>query len=244
MALSFAVLIAILFSSDLYAQESIRAHLLGTWVGGEDPSEFLLHKVIEQSVKYFEENPDGILVVRICSADVFRRAFVKTPLNPLTVVAFDRFRPGIPSGRVFVTSSAVCVNEKDSVPKSEYWFVPKGIELEYDEIVPICQIDSKSFANTPSDEPGKRTDKQQFERNIRGFVAELRNNQAVKGMIVFRASNRAMKRNITSLRSQLNKERLDDRIEAIEIPRAISMDYKNKVKYPNLVTFSIRSAQC
>jgi len=242
---SFLVLLVFLFPSAFYSQELSRPLLLGSWVAGEDPSEFLIHRVLEPSASHFAEDPHGTLVVRICTADDFHRAFVTTSLNPLSVISYNRFRSRIPEDKIFVSRSLACTNKKDSESKSEYWFVPGGKELQHDQIVPICHINSRDFVDFVSDEPGKLLDDQQFDRNVLAFINELKNDQSAKGMIIYSSTNEVMRRNLEKVVTLLTKEGLNARrVETIKAGRLAREDQKIKEKYPQLISFSIKTKQC
>jgi len=72
------------FCVSVLPQKMTEPKLLGSLLAGEDPSEFLLHTVMETSQYYLQDNPDGKLIIRICSSDDFSTAFVKSVFSPLS----------------------------------------------------------------------------------------------------------------------------------------------------------------
>ena len=202
------------FQSFVAAQKLEEPHLLGVWIAGEDPSEFLLHRVMEYSEALLKDNPEGKLLIRICSSDNFSAAFIKSPLNPLAASNYNRFgRIIVPYEKIYIANSSRCHRQSKFIV-NEYWFTHDTNTLEYEEIYSVKNIYNKTFTVDDYDfNPNKRrnttAEKKQFESNVNDFVNELKANPKAEGFIVHNSKNKTMNRNIEKVTLFLQKEKIN-----------------------------------
>ena len=232
------VLLAIIIfaiCSAVSAQKLAEPKLLGNWIAGEDPSEFLLHKVMEYSQNLLQENPDGKLIVRICSSDEFSTAFIKAPLNPLSASYYNQFRLLVPNEKIYIARSSKCLG-KNKYVHNQYWFVPDRNTIEYEEIFPVNDIYYKSF------ETGE------FDENLKTLIKELKNNPKANGFIVHNSSSRKLKRNLEKVKRLAQNEALD--VKKIKIVKKVRLESgengklietRDKNTFPTLVLLEIRN---
>jgi hypothetical protein len=179
-----AVLLVLLMTSvtfvgELYSQKAEKARLVGTWFGGEDPSEFIYHSVEEFAVQFLPDNPDGKIVARVCSARPMSEALARSSrvVKALPVQASsDRFR--IPAEKVFFARSSKCEHG------DQYWFVSGNIDIEYDELVLAERFRINTWWTI---DYGERIDsvegKKEFTKDVREFVSEVKNNAKSEGYL-------------------------------------------------------------
>jgi hypothetical protein len=182
--------------------------LFGNLFAGEDPSEFYYHDVGETSDRFLKDNPEGKLVVRICSSDDFLTALIKAPFNPL----WGNYTAFVPDEKIFISKSSKCLDERKFV-SNQYWFVPDKITLEYDEIFPVKDIFYKDFDVDDYDfNTNKRlktsVEEKEFTENINKFIKELKDNSKAEGFIVHNSKNETMKRNVAKVTKLLEKENI------------------------------------
>jgi hypothetical protein len=243
LVLSIITIISICVS--MSAQKLTEPKYLGGWIAGEDSSEFLYHRVLETSLELLKENPDGKLIVRICSSDEFSDAFVKSSLNPLTIANYGFYQVLTPE-RVFVARSKNCLFEKKFL-QSQYWFVADKIDLEYDEIYSARSIYYKDFEIYEFDAKDRRKLKREFDENLEKFISELKNNPQAEGFIVHNSTNRKMKRHIEKVQSLLRNQSVNlgriktvikVQLEPIESGKLMSV--KDKNSFPTLAVIEIK----
>ena len=198
------------FCSSILPQKLTEPTLLGNWTAGEEPSEFLLHRVMETSQRYLEDNPEGKLIVRICSLDNFSTSFIKAPLNPLSASNYNKYRLLVPYEKIFIANSAKRFEEREFI-FNEYWFVPNENTLEYDKIIPVNDISYKSFVVDDYDSDSRKDkaveeQKKEFAENITEFINELKSNEESEGFIVYYSNTKKIKRNIEKVMALLTKE--------------------------------------
>ncbi|MCA1624909.1 MAG: hypothetical protein LC768_11110 [Acidobacteria bacterium] len=230
------ITIIVAIFSVVSAQKLTEPKLLGNWIAGEDPSEFLLHSVMEYSQTLLEKNPEGKLIVRICSADEFSTAFIKAPLNPLAASQYNQYRLLVPYEKIFIANSSKCLEDRKFV-FNEYWFVPAGNTLEYEEIFLVNSINHKNFVvdgynftNNKLKEKSMEVMNKEFEENIVEFVLELKNNPKTEGFIVHNSKNKRMRRNIEKVNAILKKENISfQRVKTITKVR-LYFDRNEKLK--------------
>ena len=197
------IIIAICISAS--AQKLLEPKLLGNWIAGEDPSEFLLHIVMEYSQRLLEENPEGKLIVRICSSDKFSTAFIKAPLNPLSASQYNQWRLLVPNEKIFIARSSKCLG-KDKYIYNQYWFVPDRNTIEYEEIIPVNSISYKEFRSDEYESKSSKQAKDKFAKNVENFLNEVKNNHKTEGFIIHNSKNKRMRRNIEKVISLGKKE--------------------------------------
>lgn len=229
------LIVAIIFtiSTSALAQKLTEPKLLGTWIAGEDPSEFLLHSVMEYSQSLLEENSEGKLIVRICSLDGFSAAFIKAPLNPLAANRYNQYRLLVPYEKIFIANSSKCMKGTKFIV-NQYWFVPDGNTLEYDEIYSVNNISYKNFYVSDYDfsnnkEKSLTEQNKEFAENVEEFTSQLKNNPKAEGFIVHCSKNRKMKRNIENVLVIAKKEDINvERIKTIIRPK-LDVNEKGKL---------------
>lgn len=209
------ILVLLLCSFSASSQKLNEPILLGSFIAGEDPSEFLLHRVMEESERLLEENPEGKLIVRICSSGDFSTAFVKAPLDPVAASRYNLFtkRIIVPYEKMFIANSSKCF-EKEKFVYNQYWFVPNDNKIEYDEIFPVESISYKVFYVEDYDyETNKQktfeSQNKEFTKNVSDFINELKNNPKSEGFIVHNSKNKRMKRNIEKVYNILKRENIN-----------------------------------
>jgi len=229
----FITITAGIFST-VSAQKLTELKHLGNWIAGEDPSEFLLHSVMEYSQTLLEENPEGKLIIRICSANEFSTAFIKAPLNPLAASQYNQYRLLVPYEKIFIANSSKCFEGLKFV-FNEYWFVPKENTLEYEEIFPVNSINYKSFVvdnyDYTSDELKEKSLQAQnkdYEDNIGEFILELKNNPKTEGFIVHNSKNKRIRRNFEKVNTILKKENIG--IQRVKTVIKIRLDFDRNGK--------------
>lgn len=192
----------------VFAQKLAEPKLLGNWFAGEDPSEFILHLVMEFSQELLKENPEGKLIVRICSSDEFLTAFIKAPLNPLSASQYNRFRLLVPNEKIFIARSSKCLG-KGKYIYNQYWFVPAKNTLEYEEIFPVNSISYKNFGVYELENYDKTDLNNEFDENLKNFIGELKSRPNSDGFIIQDSRNRKIKHDIEKVKKLSMKEGVD-----------------------------------
>ena len=222
------------FCVSILSQKMTEPKLLGSLIAGEDPSEFLLHDVMERSEIYLKDNPEGQLIVRICGSDDFSTAFIKAAFNPLAASNYNVFikRIIVPYEKIFIAKSSKCLG-KENIVFTEHWFVPDKNTLEYDEILPVNDILYRAYYIDDYDlksgkNKSKTTKEEQFAENITEFVAKLKNDPNGQGFIVHNSKNKAIKRNIEKVKARLEKENIG--LQRVKIVIKVRMDIDKNAK--------------
>lgn len=201
--------------SRILGQELNEPLLLGSLDFAEAPGEFLLHDVMERSEGLLKDNPNGKIVVRICSSENFSTAFIKASVNPLAASSYNDFtkRIIVPDEKIFVANSSKC-SEKQKFVFNEYWFVPNNLTIDFDEIYNVKNISFQSWwINEYNSEKNKRKSfaelSKEFNENLNEFVEKLKSDSNVEGFIVFSSKNTQIKRNIQRVYDILKKEKVN-----------------------------------
>lgn len=238
----------------VFAQKLDKPQFLGIWTYGEDPSEFLLHLVMEASQSYLKDNPDGKLIVRMCSSEDFYTAFVKTSQSPFAASNYNRFYIIVPYEKIFVAKSSIC-REKYQFVHNEYWFVPADNMLEYEEIFPVNKISYENFSigkiydfkNDRYEKKSLKTKEKEFAENITKFINELKSNPKTIGLIVHNSKGKKLKRNIEKVKTILEKENINSgRIKTVKDSK-LEENKKGKLvlvkddgdSFPSLITIAV-----
>lgn len=203
------------FCLSVLPQKLSEPFLLGNLTYGDDPSEFLLHDVMERSQRFLEENPEGKLVVRICGTDDFSTSFVKATFSPLSASNYNELmkRILVPYEKIFIAKSSKCLGNSQ-VTFPQYWFFPDKITIENEEMFSIKEISYLTFNVWDYDfETSKKKtfqeQKKEFSANIKEFVEELKNDPKAEGFIVHNSKNVTIKRNIQEVKRILVKEKIN-----------------------------------
>lgn len=235
-----------IFCINAFSQKLTEPKLLGTWIAGEDASEFMYHRILETSVEYVKDNPDGKLIIRICSPDEFPTAFVKTPLDPLFITSYG-FYNLLTSQRFSIARYSKCLYE-NKYNSSEYWFVTGGEKIEYDEILPIENFFYKEFEIYEFEETDAKNFKNEFDKNLSAFIEELKKNTKSEGFIIHNSKNKKMKRNIEKVLNAVKRKRINvGRIKTVIKPK-LDVSEKGELylvkdennSFPNLAVIEIK----
>lgn len=235
-----------IFCVAVFSQKLEEPQLLGRWTYGEDPSEFLNHRILDTSYGYLSGNPDGKLVIRLCSSKNFSEAFVTTALNPFQVVGYNSYHRVISPENIYVARSEKCLSQ-EQVECSEYWFVPSGHKIGYEEKFPIENIYYKNIEIYEFEEINVKKLKAEFDKNISAFIEELKKHPKSEGFIIHNSNNEKMKRNIGNVLDTAKKEGIDiGRIKTLKKP-GLDVNEKGKIyfvkdekkSFPNLAVIEI-----
>ena len=186
-----------------FAQKLAEPRLLGTWrPGNEDYGEFLYHRV-EQFASYLKDDPNGKMVARLCSSSNM----------PLALASSDGFAysfPGYaeqfqaPPGNIFFARWSKCESKSE-----QYWFVPENGSLEYDEMIPAEKVRVNRLLVGDFENPNFQPAKIVFAKNVKDFIAELKNNPKTEGFII---RNMGMSdRSLNDALRQLRKEKVGEK---------------------------------
>lgn len=224
---SIFVIITICFGISLYfAQEEqlTSPKLVGTWSGGDDFDEFIWHRT-EALGFYLKQDPDGKIVVRLCSKSDFPLALVSTN-------GFAYSFPNTLSTQEIPISKAYFSTYSQCTPRTEqYWFVPTGMNIKYDKIVPLGRVKVNRFIEDYYEKPTSQDAENEFLQNMRSFIRVLRDDPIAKGFVIS---------NIGTLNVKLRK--------ALRLIRAARIDRKRyqvvgkrrySTVYPELISISV-----
>ena len=219
-----------------------------------DPSEFLLHSVMEYSSAVLKPYPKGKLLVRLCSRDKFERAFVKAPVRPLAASDYNQYRLLVPYEKIFVASSTKC-GDTNGLVSNEYWLFKDEITVETNEIFSVKDISYKTFGvfewSDCQDFSNKKRRRlclnEKFSGIIDDFINTLRQTDGGSGFVIFNSDSRRMRRNLEKIKKLILEEDLGlTRVEFIRKPVLVANSYEktkieqnDKTGYPRLAVLSI-----
>lgn len=192
-----------IFGNSVLAQKLAEPKLVGTWrLGNEDYGEFLYHRV-EQFASYLKDDPNGKMVARLCSSSNM----------PVALAGSDGFAyefPGYaeqfqaPPGKIFFARWSKCESKSE-----QYWFVPENGSLEYDEMIPAEKVRVNRLLVGDFENPNFQPAKIVFAKNVKDFIAELKNNPKTEGFII---RNMGMSdRSLNEALRQLRKEKVGEK---------------------------------
>jgi hypothetical protein len=183
-----------IFVNLAYSQKFAEPRLVGTWrLGYEDYGEFIYHKVEQFAFSYLKENPNARMVARLCSRDKMSDALAGSGGFAFTFPEVAK-NLQVPADRIFFARWSKCESKSE-----QYWFVPADENIEYDEMVPAERVRVNRLL--VSNNPGSRSE---FAKNLKEFIAELKNNPKVEGFIIRNTgmSNRYLKEALQQLRDE------------------------------------------
>jgi hypothetical protein len=195
----FAVCI---FVSSAFSQKLAEPKLVGIWrLGYEDYDEFIYHKVEEFAYSYLKENPRAKMVARLCSRDKMSAALVGSDGFAFSLPEYTK-NLQLPVDRIFFARWSKCESKSE-----QYWFVPENSRFEYDEMIPADRVRVDRllvgyYAN-PASQPAKR----EFAKNLKEFIAELKDNPKAEGFIIRNGGMRS--RYLKEALRQLRNEKID-----------------------------------
>jgi len=161
-----------IFANSVVSQQLTEPRLIGVWrLGHEDYGEFIYHRV-EYFSLYLKENPKARMVARLCSSDNMPLALAGSHGFAYSFPkSAENFR--VPAGRMFFARWSKCENKSE-----QYWVLPENTSIEYDEMIPVERVRvNRLLVNS-------RPAKKEFAKNLKEFIAELKNNPATQGFII------------------------------------------------------------
>jgi hypothetical protein len=192
-----------IFVNSVIPQQPAAPRLVGTWkLGYEDYREFIYHRV-EYFASYLKENPNAKMVARLCSSGNM----------PVALAASHGFAYAFPettenfqvsADRVFFARWSKCESKSE-----QYWFVPENSGIEYDEMIAAERVRVKRLLVGYYGNPVSQPAKSEFARNLKEFIAELKNNPKSEGFIIRNTgmSNRSLKEVLRQLRREKVEEK-------------------------------------
>lgn len=167
-----------LFVSSVFPQKPEEPRLVGTWkLGYEDYNEFIYHRV-EYFAAYLKDNPNAKMVARLCSAGNMPIALASSPgfayALPASAKTFQ-----VRAGRMFFARWSKCESRAE-----QYWFVPENSTIAYDEMIAAEKVRVNRLLTGYYDNPNSQPAKNEFAKNLKEFVSELKNNPRTKGFII------------------------------------------------------------
>ena len=182
-----------------YSQKFAEPRLAGTWkLGYEDYNEFIYHKVEEFAVSYLKENPNAKIVARLCSSDKMSLALAGSGGFAYSLPEYAKnFQ--VPADSIFFARWSKCETKSE-----QYWFVPANGNVEYDEMIQAERVRVNRLLIGNYDNPGSQPAKQEFAKNLKEFIAELKNNPQAEGFIIrnLGTSNRHLREALQQLRNK------------------------------------------
>ena len=181
-----------------YSQKTAQPRLVGTWRPGyEDYGEFIHHKVEVFASSYLKENPNARMVARLCSSDKMSVALAGSGGFAFTFPEYAK-NLQVPADRIFFARWSKCESKSE-----QYWFVPGDESIEYDEMVLAERVRVNRLLVSNYDDQDAQA-KREFVKNLKEFIAELKNNPKAEGFIIRNTgmSNRYLKEALQKLRDE------------------------------------------
>lgn len=188
-----------IFVNSAFSQKLAEPRLVGTWrLGYEDYGEFIYHKVEEFASSYLKENPNAKMVARLCSRDKMSVALVGSHGFAFTLPEYAK-NLQVPTERIFFARWSKCESKSE-----QYWFVPENSVFEYDEMVLAERVRVDRLLVGYYDNPTSQPAKREFAKNLKEFIAELKNNPKAEGFIIQNSgmSSRTLKEALQQLRNE------------------------------------------
>jgi hypothetical protein len=192
-----------IFINSAFSQKLVEPRLVGTWrLGYDDYGEFIYHKVEAFASYYLKENPNAKMVARLCSRDKMSVALVDSHGFAFTFPEYAKSLQ-VPADRIFFARWSTCESKSE-----QFWFVPENSNFAYDEMilaerVRVNRLLVDSYEN-PTSQPAKR----EFAKNLKEFIAELKNNPKAEGFII--RNNGMSNRNLKIALEQLRNEKINE----------------------------------
>jgi hypothetical protein len=169
------------------SQERLSApKLVGTWAGGEDFGEFIWHRT-ELLGYYLKQDSGGKIVVRLCSKGDLPFALASSKGFAFSFPT-ALYTQDLPLSRAYISRWSGC-----SLGTEQYWFLPTGTDVKYDEIVPIESIKSSRFIETHHEKPVSCEAEKEFLQNLNNFIYQLKSDPKARGFIFSNIGTRKIK---------------------------------------------------
>jgi hypothetical protein len=188
-----------IFANSAFSQKLAEPRLVGTWrLGYEDYGEFIYHKVEAFASYYLKENPNAKMVARLCSRDKMSVALVGSHGFAFNFPEYAKSLQ-VPADRIFFARWSKCESKSE-----QYWFVPENSNFEYDEMILAERVRVNRLLVGYYDNPISQPAKREFAKNLKEFIAELKNNPKAEGFIIRNSGmrNRILKEALQQLRSE------------------------------------------
>jgi hypothetical protein len=190
-----------IFVNSAFSQKLAEPRLVGTWrLGYEDYGEFIYHKVEAFASYYLKENPNAKMVARLCSRDKMSVALVGSYGFAFTFPEYAK-NLQVPADRIFLARWSKCESKSE-----QYWFVPENSNFEYDEMILAERVRVNRLLVGSDDNPTSQPAKRGFAKNLKEFIAELKNNPKAEGFIIRNSGMR--NRNLKAALQQLRNEKI------------------------------------
>ena len=191
-----------IFVNSVFSQKLAEPRLVGIWkLGHEDYGEFIYHKVETFASYYLKENPNAKMVARLCSRDKMSVALVDSHGFAFNFPEYAK-NLQVPADRIFFARWSKCESKSE-----QYWFVPENSSFEYDEMILAERVRVNRLLVGYYDNPLSQSAKGEFAKNLKEFIAELKNNPKAEGFII---RNSGMgNRNLTAALRHLRNEKID-----------------------------------
>jgi len=187
-----------IFVASVFAQQSTKPKLVGTWrLGYEDYGEFIYHRVEAFAFFYLKENPNAKMVARLCSKDKMPAALAASSGAAYVLPEQAKNLQASPD-RMFIARWSRCESKTE-----QYWFVPANSSLEYDEMIPDERVRVNRLLVGYYDNPISQPAKTEFARKLAEFIAELKNNPQTEGFII--RNNGISKRQLEAVLQRLRQ---------------------------------------
>ena len=214
-----------LFVNSVFSQKSSDPELVGTWRPQyEDYAEFIYHRLEAFGFFYLKENPNAKMVARLCSRKSMVLALVDA--DGAAVILPSIARNLVPMDSIFFARWSKCESRSE-----QYWFVPENSKFEYDEMIPVERVRVNrslvSYYRNPSSQPARS----EFEKILKEFVAELKNNPKTAGFIIRHSG--VSNRSLTEVLQQLRSEKVEE-TRFLIVRKQIYKSY-----YPEFMTVTI-----
>jgi hypothetical protein len=194
-----------IFVNSAFSQKLVEPKLVGTWrLGYDDYGEFISHKVEAFASYYLKENPKAKMVARLCSRDKMSAALVGSHGFAFTFPEYARSLQ-VPADRLFFARWSKCESKSE-----QYWFVPEHSDFAYDEMILAERVRVNRWVAGSYDNPTSQPAEREFAKNLKEFIAELKNNPKAEGFIIRDngMSSRKLKIALEQLRNEkINKNR-------------------------------------
>lgn len=213
----------IVLSITVSAQLITKPILLGKWNGGEDYLEFLSNQSLLMDA-YLKDYPDGKIVIRLCSKSGLPTALVRSNGAPYQIKSQNTFQ--FYSEKIFFTTFSKCTSGFE-----QYWFLPPGVSIAYDEIILANNVDSWRWVESYHPNPTSSDAVKEFRDNLEEFIERLRLETHAQGFVI--QNLRTDKKQVDRTYRQITRAGLNiDRVKLIK-----KKEYQSY--YPELMVLTV-----
>ena len=105
----------------------------------------------------------------------------------------------VPADKIFFARWSKCESKSEQI-----WFVPANDDIEYDEMILAERVRVNRLLVGNYDNPRSKPAKREFAKNLKEFIAELKNNPKAEGFIIRNTgmSNRYLEEALQQLRDE------------------------------------------